>query len=544
MRKRIDFVLIAILLFALFLRTIGLNWDANAHLHPDERFLTMVGNQMKLPNIKDYFNPIISTFNPRNIGFPFFVYGTLPLFLNKILSVVLNNDNYNNFTLQGRFISALFDTLTILYIFKIALLFEKKFNFSLSIKYFASFFYAVAVLPIQLSHFFTVDTFLNFFSFASFFHAILFYEENRKTDIVYSALFFSAAFASKISAVFVLPLILFFILTAFRNPLKSFSNFTFFLLVFYFSSRIINPYFYESSNFLNPSINRHFIENIQTLRSYSNPDVWFPPIVQWTHKIPIIFSLFNLAIFGLGIPYFILTIFGIYRIIKINKFLLNLIILWTVVFFLYQTSQLTQTMRYLIFLYPFLALFAGIGFHHATKKLSISISVCIILVVLVWPTFSLSIYISQNSRVKASEWIYENLPNKSNLLGEHWDDPLPLSISSSHSKQFKINLLPVFDPDTQEKWNKINHLLNSSDYLILSSNRGWGSIPTVPEKYPLISKFYKDLFDGKVRYKKIKEFTSYPSLKYLGIPIEFPDDFAEEAFTVYDHPKVIIFKKS
>ena len=46
-----------------------------------------------------------------------------------------------------------------------------------------------------------------------------------------------------------------------------------------------------------------------------------------------------------------------------------------------------------------------------------------------------------------------------------------------------------------------------NDYYILSSNRGWGSIPTVPEKYPKMSKFYRDLLEEETNYKKIKEFT-------------------------------------
>jgi len=58
-----------------------------------------------------------------------------------------------------------------------------------------------------------------------------------------------------------------------------------------------------------------------------------------------------------------------------------------------------------------------------------------------------------------------------------------------------------------------------------------------------MTRFYQGLFAGKLPYKKVAEFTSYPSLTYLGIPLTFPDDCAEEAFTVYDHPRVMIFKK-
>ena len=37
-----DLLLILVLVVGTYFRTVGLNWDANQHLHPDERFLTMV----------------------------------------------------------------------------------------------------------------------------------------------------------------------------------------------------------------------------------------------------------------------------------------------------------------------------------------------------------------------------------------------------------------------------------------------------------------------------------------------------------------------
>jgi hypothetical protein len=154
-----------------------------------------------------------------------------------------------------------------------------------------------------------------------------------------------------------------------------------------------------------------------------------------------------------------------------------------------------------------------------------------------------SIYISENSRVAASRYIFQTIPANSLILSEHWDDGLPLPLPDQQ-KSYRGEQLPVFDPDTPEKWATINALMAKGDYYILSSNRAWGSVPTVPQKYPLGSKFYEDLFKNRLPYKFVKEFHSYPSLRWLGIPLDFPDQWAEEAFTVYDHPQVYIFKNS
>src|SRR4030066_841829 len=96
-----DLLLIAILLLAVSFRVVGLNWDENQHLHPDERFLTMGETALQprtcsTPGIPVeacpeeqktwispslYFNTAKSSMNPHNRGYGFFVYGTLPIFL-------------------------------------------------------------------------------------------------------------------------------------------------------------------------------------------------------------------------------------------------------------------------------------------------------------------------------------------------------------------------------------------------------------------------------------------------------------------------------
>ena len=131
----------------------------------------------------------------------------------------------------------------------------------------------------------------------------------------------------------------------------------------------------------------------------------------------------------------------------------------------------------------------------------------------------------------------------------------------------------LYDSDTETKWQQINSILDNTDYLFLTSNRLWSSIPTVSNRYPITTKYYQNLFDGNSQFKKIIEFNSYPGISlpflkkciYFG-PTNYPylenknrwfdidftckypgiylrDDTAEEAFSVYDHPKVIIFKK-
>lgn len=545
-------LLLGILLLAAFFRFYDLNWDQNQHLHPDERFLTMVGIDMRMPpNLATYLDPQISTFNPTNIGHTFFVYGTFPIVLNVLIGLLANTNDYNNFTLMGRMLSGFMDILVVFTLFKTAELFEKKYKFSSQVKYWTAFFYAIAVLPIQLSHFFAVDTFLNSFIFLSFYGALRFSFFKRDRWLFFSSIFFGLALASKITAILVLPLLLFFFVNAYtlhkkilsKDLLRLLGTVLLFGMISYLVLRISDPYLFQNGNLFDPHPNKIFLENLKQLEAWSSPTAWYPPGVQWIHKIPILFALKNLVLFGTGIGFIICLLLGIFYLIRKFRHTELLVIFgWVVLLFLYQSMQITQTMRYFLIIYPFLALISGIGFTYFYQQTNKILSSILFFFIVIWTLLFFSIYTKPITRVTASHWIYLSIPQKSVILTESWDDALPLSLATLPSSNYNIQELPIFDPDTPQKWDKMHTLLSQGDYLILSSNRGWGSIPTVPERYPLMTRFYHDLFAGKTSYQKIAEFTSYPSLSYVGIPLTIPDDSAEEAFTVYDHPKVIIFK--
>ena len=53
-------------------------------------------------------------------------------------------------------------------------------------------------------------------------------------------------------------------------------------------------------------------------------------------------------------------------------------------------------------------------------------------------------------------------------------------------------------------------------------------------------RFYRELRAGRLGYDRAAVFTSYPRL--LGVALH--DDGAEEAFWVYDHPRVEIYERT
>ena len=75
------FLLLAVICSGAYFRTIGVDWDQGRHLHPDERFLSMVLNSMTpVPDIKTYFDTSTSTLN-RVCRLSVFRLWHLPLFI-------------------------------------------------------------------------------------------------------------------------------------------------------------------------------------------------------------------------------------------------------------------------------------------------------------------------------------------------------------------------------------------------------------------------------------------------------------------------------
>lgn len=549
MKKQI-FAFIIIVLLALLIRVYGINWDQGQHLHPDERFLTMVATAQKLPTrISDYFNPQTSLLNPRNVGFSFYVYGTFPVSLAKTAAVLLHKDNYTEITLIGRLMSAFADIGTLIVVYLLAWLFENQYKLKKNWKTFAALFYAIAVLPIQQAHFFTVDSFLVFFTTATTYFCLRYLFYKKSIDVFIAGIFLGFALSTKISIVYFAPLFGTLLIWVHINWEKKRINVVSLLqpmflfgLVGYLSLRILDPYFFVDAKVLHPFINPDLLGNLKQLNSFNNPESYYPPGIQWIGKTPF-FALKNILFFGLGIPYFIFSVAGLYLLIRQRKTVFSILFFWIGIVFVYQSVQYVKSIRYFYWYYPYLALFAAYGFlqlRSFAKRSKNETTFALIALVLVWPLSFLTIYGRLHSRVQASLWIYNTIPQGAKLAEEYWDDPLPLGFPGLFANRYTYIPMAVFDPDSTEKWEKLNETLSTTDYIVFTSNRGYGSIMPLPEKYPQMSQFYKNLFAGKTQFVKVKEFTSYPT--FLGIHID--DQWSDEAFTVYDHPKVTIFKRT
>jgi YYY domain-containing protein len=312
---------------------------------------------------------------------------------------------------------------------------------------------------------------------------------------------------------------------------------------------------------------------------------------QWTERTPWLWPLENMVVWALGVPLGVAGWLGVglagvelVRLWRRRKHgrlvdweiggsvgfghwsLVILPLTWVVLTFAWQGMQYVKSVRYFMPIHPFLAAFAGYLVIRAwdwaqerrVRWLRIAAGVVagvVLLGTLAWAFAFIQIYTGPITRVQASRWIYENVPAGSVIANEHFDDPLPFGLdghvafgsgmyrsldvyeegTSNHFDQ-----LPLYNEDTPEKLDLLLDALDQADYIVMSSGRLWQSIPRLPMRYPMTTRYYQLLFAGELGFEKAVEFHSYPRL----FGIEFNDTWAEEQFTVYDHPKVLIYRKT
>jgi hypothetical protein len=515
----------------------------------------MFTTPLNLPATISQFFSVSSPLNPH-----FFAYGNFPLYLLKIAGEIASIINpmykiYGGIHIVGRLISAVFDTGTVFIVFLIAsAIFSKRAGL------FGSLLYALSVFPIQAAHFYAVDSMLTFFTSFTIFMLILFIQKPSVLKSILVGILFGFSLAIKVSAAIIfIDILLALYLVLFRKKKHEYIK----TLIYIFSTFVISIFIfiitqpYVVIDFYN------FLKQTQLQSQMSGNAYLFPYTLQYVGKIPYLYELKNIFLWGEGPIIFSLNLLGLIFLIKItinkktkNKKIIIFLIFSFLSYFLVFGKFAVGWMRYMLPLYPFLSVYGGYYLseviipkipkrylsNYLWKK---SILLSFILVILIYPVSFLSIYLYPNTRIQASEWINKNISPGSRVAVEHWDDALPVYGGEKYVQLTR----PLYEPDTEEKWIGINSTLQNTDYIFIASNRLYKPLQKLTDCnhlqvgrcYPLTSTYYKNLFSGKLGFKKVAEFAEYPTVPFFNIRII--DDDADESFTVYDHPKILIFKK-
>ncbi|MBI2953790.1 MAG: glycosyltransferase family 39 protein [Chloroflexi bacterium] len=366
-----------------------------------------------------------------------------------------------------------------------------------------------------------------------------------------------------------------------------------------------------------------FIRNVAEQSAMVRGIADLPYTRQYIGTTPYLYHLQNLVVWGLGIPLGALVVGGLAYVL--GRTLSNprwqdlLMLSWVLPYAALTGSFHAKFVRYLLPMVPFLSIFAAtllvaLWVHlgrDAAQKASVSAegpgsadvlsrgrralwrvpaqrvldglsrartpTFVIVALVIAIPTVFyavafVNIYSVPHTAVQGSKWIYSNVLKGSSIAIEHWEEGMPVPLNdgkealSAGGQGYRTNVLELYEVDGPAKLNHIVDRLVSSDYIIFFSNRLYSTIPRLPERYPLTTRYYHLLFGEQLGFELEAAFTSYPNLfgvatvddtfgeAHLPVPAKLRDfqpapitlnlGKADESLTVYDHPKVLVFKKT
>ena len=617
-----------VLMLALALRLYGLDWDDGFGWtpHPDERAIMFKVVELSFPSPSELsllLDADESPWNPR-----WFPYGSFPIYVLKIaasLSEFLPGMEQGDPRIPGRAISALADVATVALVYALgAMIWSRR------IGLLASALTAIAVIHIQLSHFFAVDTLMALLCFASVFFLVRVARSGRLSDSILAGLFLGLGLATKISvapilaAYFVAHLIAAFGLVDSDDSRPMFftdrisdtiQNALWGVLVIILAFLIAQPYALLDWERFSADITEQS-EMVRRIRDY-------PYTRQYIDTAPYLYHVQQLSVWGLGLPLGVIswagTLYAAVRglrlwwalgylligvclpaailiastsfaaivlssAIAVGALLVTLpfrdpdtrvtalLLSWVIPYFLITGAFDVKFMRYLIPITPFLLLFgakmiadiwrvagrlAG-AFRFSTRAALGLLGALAFALTLFYAVSYLGIYGEKHSAVRAGEWISANVPRDSLILREHWDEGVP----GLHEYEFQD--IESYNPDNETKLSATSDKLASADYILIYSNRLYGTIPRLPERYPVTREYYNQLFSGGLGYSLEAHFEAHPNLFGVALlddtfgrpdlpapvglersnpyPVSLNMGFADESFSVYDHPKLLLFR--
>jgi YYY domain-containing protein len=559
-RQRARLLLALILAAGAVLRLRGFLWDEGHHLHPDERFISMVEEKVTFPgSLSAYFDSARSTLNPYNNGFGSFVYGTLPMVLAKAAGKLAGKTGYDGTYMAGRALSTLFDLLSVFLVYRIARRFAARGTALL-----AAALLSFCAFSIQLSHFWTVDTFLTTFTAAVLLGSVRI-AQGRAGWLEDAAigLGLGLAAACKITALaLLLPVGVAILVRALpgvraggrsrvRWLIAAGVRLAIVVAVTAITVRVAFPTAFAGPSPFSFRLDPRWIKDLKGLANLSNSVAGFPPSLQWAGRT-LWFPIRNYVLQGAGLLFGLASLASLVWALAVSwrsrRLALLPLALHTLFVFLYHGLTLVKTMRYFYPAYPAMAVLAALGTAELARRapargagrLLRLTPVVVLAGTVLWALAFSAIYGRPHTRVEASRWIYDHVPPRSRMANESWDDGLPFPLPGHDNGLYSGPMLELWGPDNGEKVGQILKTLAGTDWIAVTSGRVYRNITRLPSVYPMTTAYYRALFDGRLGFDLAADFTSYPSIG----PLRIPDDRAEEQFTVYDHPRVLLFRKS
>ena len=154
------------------------------------------------------------------------------------------------------------------------------------------------------------------------------------------------------------------------------------------------------------------------------------------------------------------------------------------------------------------------------------------------------VYTVEDSRIQSGRWLAERLPHSSRVGLETGAFAMYNLVSQAHYQLVWLNIHWLFYGVPYrlcgERIDFLRQRVEQMDCLVLIDVNRADQFRAVPELFPAVADFYQKLYDGVLGLEPVRRFKVFPSL----LDMHFADDGAEPSFLGYDHPSVLIFRRT
>lgn len=514
---------------------------------------------------------------------------------------------FHHLAAVGRALTALFDVGTVWLVFLLG-----RRLFSANVGLLASALLAVTVLHIQLAHFFTSDPYMTFFVVAALYLLVVAHDHyvgagDSSRALVYLGLagaMTGLAVGSKFSAILLaFPLLWIGWLVGSGRRIRS-------LLLPLFVAAIVfavtNPFAVldwtcaptrpASGAFgvvVDGLSHSCYIKNTMTQNAMVNGKVDLGFTRQYDGTAPYLYFIEMLLRWGMGPVLGLLGFVGLAWAVwqaghplkgarswrdvlaRLHAQPVIILLLWVLPYFILTGGFYVKFMRYMQPVVPFLLLFGAAMVCRWRSTAGRRALAALALVAGVFYALAfMTIYTQEHPWNAASRWVYDNIPPGTLILSEQLDDYLPVTMEVDGRRRARgeypnAELSWLTAPDAADNEDKLMTnlaLLARADYLTVLSNRVYGVVPRLPERFPLSGQYHQLLFDGALGYELVWVGERSPALLGVTIradtfgwpglrpPVAVEEYFArqpafsfgraDESFIVYDQPLTMIFRNT
>jgi hypothetical protein len=590
LRIAVPLLLSAILAVALYVRLAHLDWDRGLLFHPDERQIMFVVAELDFPWPPDWAT-LLSPESPWNPSF--FAYGSLPLYLLRIAASLAalawpEMANARSFYLIGRVFSALADVGTVALVFGLG-----RELYDDAVGLLGAAFVALTVLHVQLSHFYAVDTLLTFLVVLCLYLAVRAARRPSAGRWAGLGVALGAALATKISAApLAVPLGLACLAAAGTEQAQGRQSATgvgaalwrtlrhagIVALAALLTFVVCQPYALLDIN--------QFLHDILRESQMARGILDMPYTRQFSGAPPYLYLLWQTVVWSMGILLGLVGLAGTLAALaqailgatrgRWAQLALSAIPLsWFLVYFAITGSFHAKFLRYMLPVIPLLCLWGAAGLaalararRRAWRAIGVGLAGLTLAASGLYAAAYMHVFAATHPWIQATEWICDQVPQGRTLLIEHWDNPLPLLQGRDGLgcwPRYRYIAFNGYYPDDAAKLEELLDALQASDYIVLSSNRLYNSIPRLPERYPLTTRYYELLMGEELGFELVYFAQVYPELwgvRLVDETFRDPDlpmprllaeqgrratdlvlGRADESYSVYDHPMPLIFEK-